>query len=93
MTITAKTPVTVSPKLAIANLGDEAVLLDAESGNYFGLNEVASRILDLARTAQTVESIVERLAEEYDVEREVLFADVVSFVRELEANGLVTTQG
>lgn len=68
-------------------------MLDAESGNYFGLNEVASRILDLARTAQTVESIVERLAEEYDVEREVLFADVVSFVRELEANGLVTTQG
>ena len=90
MTITEKTPVVVSPKLAVANLGDEAVLLDADSGNYYGLNEVAARILDLARTKQTVESIVDVLMGEYEVEREVLYADVVHFVGELEANGLVT---
>lgn len=92
MTITATTPVVVSPKLAVANLGDEAVLLDAESGNYFGLNEVAARILELAASETTVDRIVKALLEEYDVDRSRLEADVSAFVRDLESKGLLNVR-
>ena len=89
---TVDSTVTAASHLAVANLGEEAVLLDSASGHYFGLNEVASRILELAKESMTVSAIVDRLLDEYNVEREVLEVDVMAFVRELEANGLVVVE-
>lgn len=84
--------VTAAPHLAVADLGDEAVLLDSASGHYFGLNEVASRILQLAKKPIAIRTIVDHLLEEYEVERNVLEADVMTFVRELEGNGLIVVE-
>ena len=84
--------VTVSQNLAVADLGSEAVLLDPISGNYFGLNEVASRILHLAQEATTIAEIVDRLLVELDVDRERLTGDVATFVEDLERRGLVDVE-
>lgn len=83
------TSVTAVPGLASANLGGEAVVLNAESGHYFGLNEVAARILDLVQTPASIDSIVDALLKEYEVERRVLAADVDTFVKQMSAKGLV----
>lgn len=92
MLISPGTTVVVSQNLAVADLGDEAVLLDPESGNYFGLNEVAARILELATTETTVDRIVKALLDEYDVERSRLEADVSVFVQDLESKGLLNVR-
>lgn len=89
MTIDSDTTVILSPNLAVADLGDEAVVLDPTSGNYFGLNEVAARILELAREETTVDRIVDQLLVEYDVEPERLRRDVAEFVGDLQRRGLV----
>lgn len=89
MLIPPGTTVIVSQNLAVADLGDEAVLLDPETGNYFGLNEVAARILELAATETTVDRIVKALLDEYDVDRSRLEGDVSTFVRDLESKGLL----
>lgn len=90
--ISSESTVVVSQDLAVADLGSEAVLLDPTSGTYFGLNEVAARILDLAQEETTVAAIVDRLLEEFEVERDRLEADVVAFVRDLEGRGLINVQ-
>lgn len=92
MLISPGTTVVVSQNLAVADLGDEAVLLDPDTGNYFGLNEVAARILELAATETTVDRIVKALLDEYDVDRPRLEADVAAFVQDLEAKGLLTVR-
>jgi hypothetical protein len=89
MPLTSDSTVLTATHLAIADLGDEAVLLDSESGNYFGLNEVAARILGLAQQKTTVDRVVDLLLEEYAVDRDQLTADVIAFVQELERNGLI----
>ena len=79
----------VSPGLSVANLGDEGILLDPVSGNYFELNGVAMRILELAGDAPTVGAVVDQLLEEFEVERNRLEADVKVFIEDLSQRGLL----
>lgn len=89
MLISPETTVVVSQNLAVADLGDEAVLLDPSTGNYYALNEVAARILELATSETTVDMLVKALLDEYDVDRGRLEADVSVFIHDLEAKGLL----
>ena len=89
MLISPGTTVVVSQNLAVADLGDEAVLLDPDTGTYFGLNEVAARILELAAAETTVDRIIKALLDEYDVDRARLEMDVSTFVEDLESKGLL----
>ena len=89
MSLPNETQVVLSQEIAVADLGDEAVILDPTSGTYFGLNEVAARILALAGEPTTVGQIVDRLLDEFDVERSVLSADVDTFVRDLADRGMI----
>lgn len=87
--ISVQSTVTVAPGLTAAHLGDEAVLLDANSGRYYGLNELGARIFDLAKNTASVEEIKEALLQEYKVEAARLEADLLAFLREMEQKKLI----
>jgi hypothetical protein len=87
--IDSQATVVAAPGLASADLGGEAVLLDADSGRYFGLNEVGLRIFQLAQEPRTVEAIRSALRAEYEVEEEVLVRDVDTFLRLLSERNLI----
>ena len=89
MALASDTYVAVSDSLAVADLGDEAVILDPASGKYFGLNEVAARVLELAAERTTVGAIVDQLLGEFEVGQDRLTADVVAFLGDLERRGLL----
>ena len=89
MLLSNETKVVLSQEIAVADLGDEAVVLDPTSGTYFGLNEVAARILALASEATTVGQIVDCLLNEFEVERHVLHSDVNAFVQDLAGRGML----
>jgi hypothetical protein len=67
----------------------EAVLLDLETENYFGLNETAARFWSLATASGTVGEALETLLGEYDVPREVLERDLDAIVLRWIELGLV----
>lgn len=69
--------------------GTRTVLLDSRSGRYYGLDEVGSRIWQLAEDGLPLSSIAERLAEEYDVARETLQHDVSRFITALKGSRLL----
>lgn len=87
--ITVQSTVVVAPGLTAAHLGDEAVLLDANSGRYYGLNELGARIFELAKSATPVHEIAAALLKEYKVEEDRLEADLVAFLREMEERELI----
>ncbi|MCC6433386.1 MAG: PqqD family protein [Gemmatimonadaceae bacterium] len=66
-----------------------AVLLEAEAGTYFGLDEIGTRIWHLVGAGKSDDEIVASLLEEYDVEASVLRHDLARFYRMLEERGLV----
>jgi len=67
----------------------EVVLLDLAGGIYHGLDEVGARIWQLLAERPTTARLVERLLEEYEVDRGQLERDVESFLGSLEQAGLV----
>lgn len=82
----------VAPGLASADLGGESVVLDPVSGRYFGLNEVAARILSLVGEPRRLDQVVEVLAAEYDAPPGRLRADAEQFLGMLASRGLVRVE-
>ena len=84
--------VIVPGHVMVRQLGDECVMLDMASGYYFGLDAVGARIWQLLSETSSLAEIVERLAQEYDVTPEQAESDLVRFVEELKANGLLSVE-
>lgn len=62
---------------------DATVLLDADRGLYYTLNDVAGRAWALLAAGEPVIEILQCLEDEYEVGREVLEADVAALLRRL----------
>ena len=58
------------------DLEGEAVILDTDASEYYGLNEVGTRIWTLLEEPRTFEELVSALLEEYDVDRDQCEEDV-----------------
>lgn len=78
----------LSKEVIINELEDLAVLLDMQSGNFFGLNPVAKRMWELLSELGHAEEVVKRLLEEYDVGENQLRQDLETFIANLKLKGL-----
>ena len=81
----------VNPAVVAAELDGETVLLDVESGVYFGLDEVGSAIWQLLEEGLSADEITVRLIREYEVEAEVLRQDLAAFLALLDRHGLLAS--
>jgi len=82
--------VRITPGVLHQELGGETVLLNLNNENYFGLDEVGTRVWQVLGETQSANDVVSRLTEEYDVPTEQLRADVARLISELAAAGLVS---
>jgi hypothetical protein len=69
----------------------EAVLLDIESGAYFSLDPVGSRIWELCDGTRSTAEIVSVICDEFDVAEDVAMADAREILDELQSEKLVET--
>jgi hypothetical protein len=79
----------VSEGVVFRELEGEAVLLNLDSGMYFGLDQVGTRVWQLLAEHQRVPAVIEKMLEEYEVGREALEADVARLVAALLDKGLL----
>ena len=70
----------------------EMVLLDMESENYFGLDEVGTSIWQEIQEKETLKEVLDALLEQYDVEAEMLENDLSDFIGKLVKSGLVKVE-
>ena len=68
---------------------DETVLLNLDNEQFYGLDQVGTRLWQLVETGTTFGEAVATLQAEYDVGREVLATDLVALVLDLQSHGLV----
>jgi hypothetical protein len=78
-----------APHVAAAGEGERTVLLDPRAGEYFGLDEVATRVWELLDGATPVSAIVDALEAEYDAPRAQLESDCSALLARLAALGVV----
>ena len=84
--------ITLSPEVISQEVSGETVLLDLESENYFGLDEVGTRIWQLIRETNDLAAIYQTLLTEYDVSEERLQQDLDTLLGEITKLGLVTLE-
>ena len=80
----------VHPEAFATEVDDQVVILDYESGTYFTLNEVGSRIWQLVAQGNTVRAIQEQLLQEYEVSEDQLHQDLLNILSQLRAKGLIS---
>jgi len=82
--------VTFADTVFAQEVDGEMVLLDMNSENYFGLDEVGTSIWQaIEKYEGDLQKVLSDLMEQYDVEDEILKKDLRSFVDKLVENGLV----
>jgi len=68
---------------------EESVMLSPETGRYYGLNSVGSRIWELLETPKTVAQLCGELCEEFEVDSQTCEGEVLKFVQDLMDNGII----
>ena len=84
--------ITIPDTVVHQQLGDEIVMLHLASGQYYGLDDVGSRLWVLLREHRSVGPVVAAMAAEYDVDESILRADVSRIVDELADAGLIQVE-
>lgn len=89
MAISFSDRVTDPDDVLMSNLQEESVMLNLTSERYFGLDNVGTRMFSVLTNSASIEAAYESLAEEYDVDRQVLREDLIVLVENLLQQGLV----
>jgi len=66
-----------------SKIGEEVVMLDMESGFYFGLNSVASVIWGLLAEGICFDKLIDQLMAQFDVERALCEADTLELLDQM----------
>ena len=79
-----------SADVASSRTGDTTLILNVADGHSFSLDEVGSRVWELADGTRSIAEITSILADEYAAPSEDIGADVDELFEELAGAGLVT---
>jgi hypothetical protein len=70
-------------------LDRESVLLNLETEQYFGLDETGTRMWQLVTASPNIDAAYQELLEEFDVEPELLRANLVELLGRLVESGVL----
>ena len=83
--------IVVSKDVVSCDLGGETAMLDMKEGVYYGLNEMGTIIWEFIQEPVTIQEIVDNILEEYEVDEETCFADLVELIEQMVENKLIET--
>ena len=79
-------------ELLSSRMDQETVMMHPESGKYFSLNPVATRIWEMLETPMSFTQIVEILLNEFNVTPEVCNKETKEFVQTLIEKDIIEVQ-
>ena len=87
--MTLSDSVRIPDQVATRKIGDETILLNLETGTYFGLDPVGSRFLELLEQNGKIAAAHSAMLNEFDVSPNTLEADLLRLSEEMCAKGLL----
>ena len=78
-----------SPDQVSGDLDGKVVLLSIENGEYYNMNEVGSRIWTLLEKPMMVAALLDRLTEEFEVDRATCEREGFLFLTQLQKDNLL----
>ncbi len=89
MNIDPKARVRLAKDVLMQKVGDDAILLNLNTENYFTLDEVGTRIINALQESDSLKQAVRKLVGIYDVDENKLTSDAIRLVEECEQHGLL----
>ncbi|MEQ8156859.1 MAG: lasso peptide biosynthesis PqqD family chaperone [Clostridiaceae bacterium] len=89
MMIDKNTIVSILGDIDVTDLNGEKVMMNFESGQYFVLNDVASRIWELIESPIIVNEVINSLLKEYDIDNKSCETAVINFLSRLDYAKLI----
>lgn len=87
--IVRKGKISMKNKPDVTDLAGEKVMVDFAKGKYFTFKGAGNDIWDMLEDGITVETIIYKLLEEYDVEEKQCEESTMKFLEELEEMGFI----
>tara|TARA_B100000029_G_C16874648_1_gene704360 strand:- start:14 stop:373 length:360 start_codon:yes stop_codon:yes gene_type:complete len=78
-----------SEDVVVSQLDDELVMMSIEKGQYYGLDDIGSRVWELINEPRSISSICDVLVSEFDVVRTECEHDMVEWLSELAGENLI----
>ncbi len=76
-------------QVLFTSMGEDAVLLHVERGDYYSLNRVGARIWVLSDGSKTIADLARTITKEFDISQEQAEKDIADLATQLEKEGLV----
>ena len=80
--------VSVSPHQVYTTLGSEAVVLELQASNYFGMNDVGTAVWTFLQQPREVSDVIKYIVNNYEVSAEQAEVEILSFLQNLVDKGL-----
>ncbi len=93
MEIKLEQKIKLDSNILIQEIDDEAVFLDCKQEEYYGLNNVGTRMLRLLQESESIKDAYKQLLAEYEVEPEELLKDLFFLIEKLLKEGLIEIVG
>ncbi len=89
MNLTPESTIQQNSDFIHAEIDGETVMMSIDSGEYHGLDVIASRIWELIETPVTIDTLVAQIMDEYEVEKEQCQSDVTVFLEKMAEDKLI----
>lgn len=87
--ISLSSTVKLSDKILFREMQGEAVLLNIESGIYFGLDASGTATWAIMQKQKNIGKILDLLQQEYEIDPKTCQEDFLKFISNLQKNGLI----
>jgi hypothetical protein len=89
MNIEPTARVRLAEDVLMQKVGDDAILLNLNTENYFTLDEVGTRIINTLQESDSVKQAIGKLVGIYEVDESKLTSDAIHLVEECQQHGLL----
>lgn len=89
MALTSDSVVRIARDAISCELDGEMAILNVQSGDYYGLDEVGASVWRMISQPHTVAEIIREITSQYDVDPARCEGDLISLISKLAAHGLV----
>lgn len=76
-------------EVLFTSMGEDAVLLHVQRGDYYSLNKVGARLWVLTDGSKTIADLAGQITQEFDISLEQAEVDIIELAQQLEKEGLV----
>ncbi|MFQ5614525.1 MAG: PqqD family protein [Anaerolineae bacterium] len=77
------------PSATHQTVGDEAIIINVDTGEYFSLNDTGTMFWELLDGQRTIADCARLIAGKYEVEAPLVEADLLELAAEFQSEGLI----